>query len=85
MVWPTESARVWGEVSRSILNKDWGKASEAKRRIEEEERKRQRERERNGGQIWVPKHFSVAHTKDDGWECWPLEQLVPPAPIIVPP
>ncbi|XP_042440726.1 oxysterol-binding protein-related protein 4C-like [Zingiber officinale] len=84
-VWPTESARVWGEVSRSILNKDWGKASEAKRRIEEEERKRRREREMNGDHVWVAKHFSVARTKDEGWECWPLEQLVPPAPIIVPP
>lgn len=83
-MWPTESATVWREVSQAILNMDWEKASEAKRRIEEKERELQREW-KSRGEVWVPKHFSVAHAKDNEWDCWPLEHSVPLAPISVPP
>ncbi|XP_064964143.1 oxysterol-binding protein-related protein 4C-like isoform X4 [Musa acuminata AAA Group] len=83
-LWPTESATVWREVSQAILNMDWEKASEAKRRIEEKERELQREW-KSRGEVWVPKHFSVAHAKDNEWDCWPLEHSVPLAPISVPP
>ncbi|WOL19772.1 oxysterol-binding protein-related protein 4C isoform X1 [Canna indica] len=82
-LWPTESAKIWSEVTHAILHKDWGKASEAKKRIEEKERKLQRERTAKG-ELWVPKHFSVTRTKDNEWDCWPLAHSVPPAPIIVP-
>ncbi|XP_020089734.1 oxysterol-binding protein-related protein 4C-like isoform X2 [Ananas comosus] len=80
----TESAVVWGEVSQAILNKDWERAFQAKRSIEERERKKQRER-KSMGEVWIPKHFSLSHTKEGQWECWPLKQAVPPAPIVVPP
>ncbi|XP_010927220.1 oxysterol-binding protein-related protein 4C isoform X1 [Elaeis guineensis] len=83
-LWSTESAVVWAEVSRAILNKDWEKAWKAKGTIEERERKLRSERE-SKGEVWVPKHFSVSRTKESEWECWPLEQSVPPAPVIVPP
>ncbi|URE40149.1 Oxysterol-binding protein [Musa troglodytarum] len=83
-MWPTESATVWSEVSQAILNKEWGKASAAKQNVEEKQRKLQRER-KSSGELWVPKHFTVTHTKDNEWDCSPLEQSVPPAPIIVPP
>ncbi|KAF6147547.1 hypothetical protein GIB67_008165 [Kingdonia uniflora] len=42
-LWTTESAVVWGELSESILSKDWDKAREAKRAVEEKERELQRE------------------------------------------
>ncbi|THU47161.1 hypothetical protein C4D60_Mb09t12620 [Musa balbisiana] len=83
-MWPTESATVWSEVSQAILNKEWGKASAAKQIIEEKQRKLQRER-KSSGELWVPKHFTVTHTKENEWDCSPLEQSVAPAPIIVPP
>ncbi|URE02494.1 Oxysterol-binding protein [Musa troglodytarum] len=83
-LWPTESATVWREVSQAILNMDWEKASEAKRRIEEKGRELHREW-KSRGEVWVPKHFSVAHTKDNEWDCCPLEHSVPLAPIAVPP
>lgn len=84
-MWATESSKVWGEVSRAILSKDWARASEAKRRIEEEERKQKRERSANG-KVWIPKHFSVHPTSNNNneWECRPLKPSVPPAPIILP-
>ncbi|RZS23779.1 hypothetical protein BHM03_00056812 [Ensete ventricosum] len=83
-MWSTESATVWSEVSQAILNKEWGKASAAKKNIEEKQRKLQLERE-SSGELWVPNHFTVTHTKEDEWNCSPLEQSVPPAPIIVSP
>ncbi|RWV93181.1 hypothetical protein GW17_00044379 [Ensete ventricosum] len=70
--------------SQAILNKEWGKASAAKKNIEEKQRKLQLERE-SSGELWVPNHFTVTHTKEDEWNCSPLEQSVPPAPIIVSP
>ncbi|KAJ3704605.1 hypothetical protein LUZ61_008310 [Rhynchospora tenuis] len=79
----TESAMVWGEVSQAIINKDWEKAREAKRKIEERERMLARERKEKG-QVWMPKHFTVSQTKEGHWECSPLDASVPQAPIFVP-
>ncbi|KAJ0965579.1 hypothetical protein J5N97_026717 [Dioscorea zingiberensis] len=79
----SESTIVWGKVSRAILDKDWEKAREEKRSIEERERMLKRERNSNG-EVWVPKHFNLTHSKECGWECSPIERTVPEAPIIVP-
>ncbi|MQL85178.1 hypothetical protein Taro_017697 [Colocasia esculenta] len=78
---PTESAMVWAEVSEAILNRDWDKAREAKRSIEERERRLRRERSVRG-EAWVPKFFTLAQAKDGGWECWSKHKVVPQAPII---
>ncbi|ONK69502.1 uncharacterized protein A4U43_C05F23610 [Asparagus officinalis] len=83
-LWATESAVVWAEVSQAILKNDWGKAKEAKKNIEERERRLRRERN-SRGEAWVSKHFRVATTKEGDWDCWPIERLVPPAPIAVSP
>ncbi|KAH7674681.1 Oxysterol-binding protein [Dioscorea alata] len=80
---PSESVVVWSEVSRSILDKDWGKAREAKRSIEEKQRELQRER-KSKGEVWVPKHFILRHSKECGWDCSPIENVVHEAPIIAP-
>ncbi|KAJ4709256.1 Oxysterol-binding protein [Melia azedarach] len=82
-VWASESAAVWSEVSQHILNKEWGKATEAKKAVEEKQRKQLRERE-SAGETWVPKHFSISYSKENGWDCSPLLKFVPPAPIVVP-
>ncbi|KAL6900767.1 hypothetical protein ACP4OV_005443 [Aristida adscensionis] len=79
---PTESAVVWGEVSDAILSKDWERARQAKRRVEDEARRLAKEREERG-EVWTPKHFSLSQTKNGDWECWPLEESVPRAPITV--
>uniref|UniRef100_A0A7N0UER9 Oxysterol-binding protein n=1 Tax=Kalanchoe fedtschenkoi TaxID=63787 RepID=A0A7N0UER9_KALFE len=78
-----ESARVWGEVSQGIKSKNWEKAREAKRDIEEKERELARERKRKG-EIWSPKHFTVSYSKEKGWECSPRQKWVPSAPIVFP-
>lgn len=83
-LWATESAVVWGEVSQAILKGDWENAREAKRSVEERERKLRRDRKARG-EAWAPKHFRVANSKDGDWECWPIQQSVPPAPITVSP
>uniref|UniRef100_A0A1D1ZIN3 Oxysterol-binding protein-related protein 4B n=1 Tax=Anthurium amnicola TaxID=1678845 RepID=A0A1D1ZIN3_9ARAE len=80
---PTESAVVWAEVSEAILNRDWERAREAKRSIEERERKLQAKRNARG-ETWLPKYFNLEQTKDGEWECWPKQRNVPPAPIVVP-
>ncbi|KAJ4709255.1 Oxysterol-binding protein [Melia azedarach] len=82
-VWASESAAVWSEVSQHILNKEWGKATEAKKAVEEKQRKQLRERE-SAGETWVPKHFNISYSKENGWDCSPLLKFVPPAPIVVP-
>ncbi|KAK8968389.1 Oxysterol-binding protein-related protein 4C [Platanthera guangdongensis] len=79
----TESAVVWGEVNKDILEGEWEKAREDKREVEERERSLRKERSCRGEE-WVPKHFSVSQNKEGQWECCPLEPSVPPAPIIVP-
>ncbi|XP_062195961.1 oxysterol-binding protein-related protein 4C-like isoform X2 [Phragmites australis] len=79
----SESAVVWGEVSEAIWRKDWEKAHQAKRRVEDRARKLQKERNERG-EVWIPKHFSLSQNKNGDWECWPLEPSVPPAPIVVP-
>ncbi|EXB30989.1 hypothetical protein L484_016850 [Morus notabilis] len=62
-VWPSESALVWAEVSQGILNKDWGKAREAKKAVEENQRQLLRDR-KSRNETWVPKHFIVSYNKD---------------------
>ncbi|KAK9268466.1 hypothetical protein L1049_000217 [Liquidambar formosana] len=81
-VWPSESAVVWSEVSQGILSKDWEKASEAKKVIEEKERGLVKERE-SRGEPWFPKHFTLSYSKEGGWDCSPIEKWVPPAPFVV--
>ncbi|KAK1268187.1 Oxysterol-binding protein-related protein 4C [Acorus gramineus] len=83
-VWESESAVVWEGVSLGILSKDWEKAREAKRNIEERERRLARER-KSEGVAWSPKHFTLSQRKDGGWDCWPIQPSVLPAPIVVPP
>ncbi|XP_057806477.1 oxysterol-binding protein-related protein 4B [Salvia miltiorrhiza] len=78
----SESSLVWSEVSRAIQEKRWDKARESKSEIEERQREMARERELKGEE-WVPKHFTVFHTKESGWDCVPNNNVVAPAPIIV--
>lgn len=80
---PSESAVIWAEVSRGILSKNWEKAREAKTAIEVRERELARDRE-SRGENWVPKHFTVSYSKENGWECSPNQKWVPPAPVVVP-
>ncbi|TKY54537.1 Oxysterol-binding protein-related protein 4B [Spatholobus suberectus] len=80
-VWPTETALVWGELSQAILSKDWEKAREAKKIAEERQRELQRERE-SKGETWVPKHFMVSFSKEEGWDSSPIQKWVPNAPIV---
>lgn len=79
----SESAMVWSEVSHGILGKDWEKARKAKRNVEQMQRELQKERD-SRGEKWLPKHFTVTHSKENGWDCSPIESQVPPAPIVVP-
>ena len=65
------------------MNNDWVKATEAKKAIEEKQRKLLRDR-KSRGETWTPKHFSVSYSKETGWDCSPIEKIVPPAPIVVP-
>ncbi|XP_028774087.1 oxysterol-binding protein-related protein 4C-like isoform X2 [Neltuma alba] len=80
-VWATEAASVWSEVSEALMRKEWDKASEAKRCIENAQRKLLEERE-SSGQNWMPKHFTVSRTEQGTWDCFPLHQWVPSGPII---
>ncbi|KAI4380264.1 hypothetical protein MLD38_006475 [Melastoma candidum] len=80
---PTESATVWSEVSEAILRKDWERAGEAKRAVEEKQRMLRTQRESNG-ENWVPKHFNLSYNKEDGWHCSPQQNRVSRAPIEVP-
>ncbi|XP_062077407.1 oxysterol-binding protein-related protein 4C-like isoform X2 [Humulus lupulus] len=82
-VWQSESAVVWSEVSQGIMSKDWVKAREAKKAIEENQRVLLRER-KSKSETWVPKHFIVSYSKENGWDCSPLRKTIPPAPIVVP-
>ena len=82
-MWPTESAVIWGEVSQAILSKDWEKAREAKKAVEERQRELLRERE-SKGETWVPKHFTLSQTREGDWEwdCLPIQKRVPASPIV---
>ncbi|CAO2841785.1 unnamed protein product [Amaranthus hypochondriacus] len=82
-VWESESALVWGKVSKGIVNKEWDKAREAKKAVEEKEREFRKQRESKGDK-WIPKHFDLTYSQDIGWECSPKQKIVPPAPIIFP-
>ncbi|XP_011018206.1 PREDICTED: oxysterol-binding protein-related protein 4B, partial [Populus euphratica] len=82
-IWPTESTAVWSEVSKGILSKNWTKAREAKSTVEDNQRKLAKERA-SKGETWVPNHFTVSDSKEDGWDCSPIQERVPPAPIVVP-
>lgn len=74
---------MWGEVSQGILNKDWGKAMEAKKAVEEKQRELLRDRN-SRSETWAPKHFIVSYDKESGWDCQPMQNFVPPAPIVMP-
>ncbi|GMJ07145.1 OSBP(oxysterol binding protein)-related protein 4C [Hibiscus trionum] len=80
---PTESVAVWSEVSEAIMSQNWEKAKEEKNAVEENQRLVSREMG-SEGKTWVPKHFSLSYSKEGGWECSPIQQWVPPAPIVVP-
>lgn len=80
---PTESAVVWSEVSRGILEQEWEKAREAKRGVEEKQRELHKERN-SKGETWIPRHFSVSLSKGNEWNCEPIHKFVPSAPIVVP-
>ncbi|KAL6189031.1 hypothetical protein ACLB2K_040421 [Fragaria x ananassa] len=82
-VWPSESAVVWGLLSQAILNKDWGRAREEKKEVEEKQRELSRQRQ-SRGETWAPKHFIVNYSEEVGWDCSPIHKRVPPAPISVP-
>ncbi|KAL7133758.1 hypothetical protein ABFS83_12G161400 [Erythranthe nasuta] len=85
----SESSVVWGEVSEAILEKSWGKAKEIKTCIEEKQREAARERKSRQKQDeeeeedYIPKYFTVSHSKENGWSCLPNNKLVPTAPIVV--
>ncbi|TYG56948.1 hypothetical protein ES288_D08G104300v1 [Gossypium darwinii] len=79
----TESAAVWSELSEALMRHDWEKANETKNAVEEKQRELLRERE-SKGETWVPQHFTLTRNKDGVWDCLPIHQWVPPAPIIVP-
>ncbi|KAL2338677.1 hypothetical protein Fmac_013123 [Flemingia macrophylla] len=81
-VWPTESALVWSELSKAIMNKDWEKAKEAKKGVEERQKQMLRE---SGvkGENWNYKNFRVSYDKERReWDCSPTHKWVPAAPII---
>ncbi|GFP89202.1 oxysterol-binding protein-related protein 4c [Phtheirospermum japonicum] len=78
----SESTVVWGEVTRAILQKSWDKAREAKTCIEEWQREIGRER-KSKDDVFAPKYFTLSHTKENGWDCLPINKLVPKAPILV--
>ncbi|CAL1414063.1 unnamed protein product [Linum trigynum] len=82
-VLPTESASVWSEVSRAIMNRNWEKAKDAKRAVEEAQRELANGRS-SRGEIWAPKYFAPSKGDDEPCEYSPIEALVPPAPIAVP-
>lgn len=73
---------VWAEVSEAVLGRDWDRARDAKRKVEDGERRRRAERDASG-EIWAPRFFRVTQNKDGGWECRPITSEVPPAPIVV--
>ncbi|CAN8248383.1 unnamed protein product [Cochlearia groenlandica] len=78
----SESAMVWSEVSEGIIKKDWEKAKDGKRNVEEKQRESLKQREVSG-QSWIPKHFSVSRAGKE-WDCVPLQPRVTRAPIVVP-
>ncbi|CAH2077937.1 unnamed protein product [Thlaspi arvense] len=80
-VMESESAMVWSEVSEGILKKDWERASEAKKAVEEKQREALKQRKASG-ESWVPKHFSVVKNGKD-WDCSPLHPTVPRAPLVI--
>ncbi|CAN8230514.1 unnamed protein product [Cochlearia groenlandica] len=80
-VMETESASMWGDVSEGILKKEWERASEAKRVVEEKQRETLKEREASG-ESWAPKHFSLVKVGKD-WDCSPIKPTVPRAPLEI--
>ncbi|KAL9224104.1 hypothetical protein vseg_000173 [Gypsophila vaccaria] len=82
-VWPSESAAVWAEVSKAILSRDWDTAREAKHAVEEKERELLRQR-KSMAEDWVPKHFDLSYSQENGWDCTPKQKIVEPAPIVFP-
>eukprot|EP01018_Ginkgo_biloba_P027155 Gb_21513 [translate_table: standard] len=80
---PTESAVVWSEVSESILKRDWNRAREAKRDVEEKQRSLQIKRF-IAGRTWSPNHFVRREDGGEGWDYLHRPQPLSTAPIVVP-
>ncbi|CAN8325952.1 unnamed protein product [Cochlearia groenlandica] len=80
-VMDSESALVWSEVSQGIMKKDWERAREAKKAVEEKQRELVKQREASG-ESWFPKHFYVVRDGKD-WDCSPLQPTVPRAPLVI--
>lgn len=74
---------VWAEVSKGIVTKEWEKARDAKRHLEDKERELLKQR-KSKGENWVPKHFHLSYTPEHGWCCSPKHKTIPPAPVIFP-
>jgi len=56
---PNESLRLWGEVTKAILAKQYSKATALKQELEEQQREKARERDRKG-EVWKPVFFEQA-------------------------
>lgn len=80
-MWPRESVHVWSELGQAIVSREWERAKEAKQEVEERQREFMRERE-SKGETLIPKHFMVSYSKEQGWDCSPIHNLVSAAPII---
>jgi len=56
---PNESLRLWGDVTKAILAKQYSKATALKQELEERQREKARERDRKG-EVWKPVFFEQA-------------------------
>ena len=74
---------MWHELTQGIVERDWKKAEEGKKSIEKNQREMARER-KSRSETWDPIHFATSYCKEKGWDCSPLQSLVPVAPIVVP-
>jgi len=56
---PNESQRFWGDVTRAILDKEFGKATSAKQELEERQRQKAADRKARNAE-WQPRFFTEA-------------------------
>lgn len=59
---PNESLRMWGDVTKAILSKQFSRATTVKQELEEAQREKARERE-NSGETWKPVFFEQVTDK----------------------